>query len=99
MKTFRNVALAGLALATVPAAAFAVDRGDIRQLNETKITLTQAIAAAEKDRGGRAIDAGLDDDSFRPAYEVTVVAGDRIWDVQVDGVSGEVTGSREDLDD
>lgn len=95
MKT--KLALALVALS--PTLAFAADRSDIRALEETKITLVEAIHAAEKDRNGRALDAGIDDDSFRPAYEVSVVADGRIWDVQVDGVTGKINGAREDIDD
>lgn len=81
-------------------AAFAADASDIRLLNETKISLSEAIKAAEEAQGGRAIEASLDDDSFSPAYEVSVVMDDNtVYDVQVDGVSGKVTGARKDLDD
>lgn len=86
-------------LALLGGTALAADAGDIRLLNETKISLTDAIKAAEKEVGGRAIDASLDDDSWKPAYEVSVVKDNRVFDVQVDGVSGAVLGSREDLDD
>lgn len=99
MNRMSKLTIAALALTLAPAAAFAADRSDIRLLRDTKVSLTQAIAAAEKDRGGKAIEASLDDDSFRPSYDVSVAVGDRLWDVQVDGVSGEVTGAREDLDD
>lgn len=97
MQTFLKATAAVALLA--PTLAFAADASDVRLLKETKISLTDAIKAAEKDRGGQAIDASLDDDSFRPAYEVSVVSGDKIWDVQVDGISGSVTGAREDMDD
>jgi uncharacterized membrane protein YkoI len=80
--------------------AFAADKNDLKLLGETKINLVQAIQAAEKHHAGsQALDAGIDDDSFKPAYEVTVTKDGRFYDVQVDGVSGQVLGSREDLDD
>ncbi len=88
-----------LGLAGASAAVIAADRGDLRMLEETKITLTQAVAAAEQHQGGRAIEASLDDDSFKPTYEVSVVQDGRFFDVQVDGVTGSVIGSREDRDD
>lgn len=94
------IAMTGIAsLLVVPAALLAADRSDIRALQETKITLTQAIDAAEKNQGGQAIEASLDDDSFKPAYEVSIAKDGRIFDVEVDGVSGEVLGAREDIDD
>ncbi|MEY6433506.1 PepSY domain-containing protein [Thioalkalicoccus limnaeus] len=75
------------------------DRDAIRMLSEAKISLIDAIRSAETHQGGQAIEAGLDDDSFRPAYEVTVVKDGRVFDVQVDAVNGAVFGVREDLDD
>jgi uncharacterized membrane protein YkoI len=61
--------------------------------------LTQAIATAEQHLDGRAIGAKLDDDSFKPAYEVTVVKDNRVFDVYVDAVTNAVISSREDMDD
>lgn len=87
------------AVALMGSAAFAADAGDIRLLNEAKISLVDAIKAAEGDVGGKAIEASLDDDAWKPAYEVSVVKDNRVFDVQVDAVSGGVLGSREDLDD
>lgn len=100
--TLRNALLATvLSLGLMASAAYAADKSDLNAFNKTSISLTQAIAAAESHHAGsRALDAGIDDDGFKPAYEVTVVDKDnRFFDVQVDGVTGEVTGSREDLDD
>lgn len=99
MTKIKTMMATATALAMLSGAAYAADASDIRLLNETKISLSDAIAAAEKHQGGRAIDASLDDDSFKPAYEVTVVVDNRVFDVQVDGVTGGVIGSREDIDD
>lgn len=95
----------------IPYAAFAVvsiialttqahaDAEDIRAASEAKISLVKAIQNAESHQGGKAIDASIDDDSFSPTYEVTVVKDDRVYDVRVDAVSGGVIGAREDKDD
>jgi len=97
MKRFIPIAALGaLAFST---AAVAADASDIRLLGETKISLGQAIEVAEKSQGGRAVEASLDDDSFSPAYEVSVVKDNRVFDVQIDGVTGKVLGAREDIDD
>lgn len=88
-------ATVGLALS---GAAFA-DRDDIRALSETKISLIEAIEIAQTHQGGIAFEAKLDDDSFTPEYEVDVVFDGRIYEVIIDGVSGEVRGVREDHDD
>jgi uncharacterized membrane protein YkoI len=99
--TFR-VFLAATAVAGVTGAAATAARADQEQLDlflQAKVMLTQAIATAEQHLGGRAIGAKLDDDSFKPAYEVTVVKDNRVFDVQVDAVTNAVLGSREDPDD
>jgi uncharacterized membrane protein YkoI len=58
----------------------------------------QAIQAAETAQGGQAYEAGIDDDSFKPEYEVSIVRDDRRYDVRVDAVTGEVKGAHEDRD-
>lgn len=75
------------------------DRDDASHLAETKITLTEAIAIAEKHQNGQAYDAGLDSDRKNGLhYEVDVVVGDKTYEVTVDGVSGAVAGVKEDND-
>lgn len=86
-----------LFFAAVPEAG--ADNNEIQLLAETEINLSQAIAAAEKHNGGQAIEASLDDDSFKPAYEVSLVKDGRVFDVQVDGMTGEILSAREDIDD
>jgi uncharacterized membrane protein YkoI len=90
------VAVAGVT--GVAAAAARADQEDLRLFAEAKVVLAQAIATAEQHLGGQAIGAKLDDDSFTPAYEVTVIKDNRVFDVQVDAVTNAVTGSREDTD-
>jgi uncharacterized membrane protein YkoI len=98
--TFR-IFLAATTVAGVAGAAATAAWADQEELNlplQAKVMLTQAIATAEQHLGGRAIGAKLDDDSFKPAYEVTVVKDNRVYDVHVDAVTNAVLGSREDLD-
>ncbi|OFC69421.1 PepSY domain-containing protein [Alteromonas confluentis] len=92
------IAASGIMILSAGTAAWA-DYSDVRAFNEAQITLSQAIAAAESEQGGKAFEAGIDDDSFTPAYEVTVVKDNKVFDVRVDAKSGEVTGVREDYDD
>lgn len=74
------------------------DREDARLLEQTKITLSEAISIAEKHQNGRAYEAGLDDDSFSPSYEVSVAVGDRLYELDIDGATGEVRNVREERD-
>ncbi|MET0406468.1 MAG: PepSY domain-containing protein [Cystobacter sp.] len=80
-------------------AASASKAGEIKMLAQTKISLQQAIDAAQRHQGGQALEASLDDDSFKPVYEVTLVKDSRVYDVWVDGVDGKVVGAREDVKD
>jgi len=100
MNDTSRILLGAAAVAGVAGAAAArADQDELRLFAEAKVVLTQAIATAEQYLGGRAIGAKLDDDSFKPAYEVTVVKDNRVFDVQVDAVTNAVLGSREDTDD
>lgn len=72
---------------------------ELAAVNESKISLTAAISAAETHQGGRAFEAELDTDSFSPTYEVGIIKDSKLYDVRVDAVSGKVTGAREDVDD
>ena len=91
------VAITGVTGAAATAAR--ADQEDLRLFSEAKVVLTQAIATAEQHLDGRAIGAKLDDDSFEPAYEVTIVKDNRVFDVYVDAVTNAVLGSREDIGD
>jgi uncharacterized membrane protein YkoI len=100
----KNIYRAAAVLAIMGSSALSTaaraDMSDARALQDAKITLQQAIAAAEKHQGGQSIDASIDDDSFSgPSFEVSIFKEGRLYDVQVDGKSGEVTGVREDHDD
>jgi len=87
-------ALAGLLFSGIVLA----DKEDIHLLEQTKISLTEAIGIAESHQKGRAYEASLDDDSFSPRYEISVIAENKIYELEVDGVSGEVLSTREDMD-
>jgi uncharacterized membrane protein YkoI len=86
---FAGLLFSGIALA---------DRDDAKRLAETKISLTEAVAAAEKHQGGQAYDASLDDDGKSLSYEVEVLVGDKTYEVTVDAVSGAVANVKEDRD-
>ena len=88
-------AIGGLATAGVALA----DIDDARALNEADISLVAAILAAEDATQGKAFDAQIEDDSFSPEFEISVLADGKVYDVTVDGVTGEVTSTREDHDD
>ena len=55
-----------------------------------KVTLTDAIAAAEKEAGGKAIDAGMDDEDGALFIAVNVAQGETIQKVLIDPQTGKV---------
>ena len=77
---------------------FASDRDEISMLNQAKISLVDAIQAAESNLNGKALEASIDDDAFTPTFEVKILKEGRVYKVRVDGKTKEVLGSREDRD-
>jgi uncharacterized membrane protein YkoI len=55
-----------------------------------KITLAQAIAAAENQVGGKAVETGIEDENGTVAFEVEVLKDGQRHEVLVDPQSGEV---------
>lgn len=67
------------------------DRAELSALQSAKVTLSQAVAMAEKHAGGKAIDAGLEERGGKVAYEVEVVKNGAVETVLVDPASGQAT--------
>lgn len=59
-------------------------------LSSAKVTLVQAIQAAEAKSGGKAYDAALKTEDGAPVYLVEVFSSDKVQKVEVDTQSGEV---------
>lgn len=100
MKRTTQLTLLAVALATAGAtAAFAAksSENDALAIGQAKITLTQAIAAAEQQVGGKATKAEFEHDKQRGwSYGVEVVNGAKVYDVKVDALAGTVIASTED---
>lgn len=103
----RKITLSALALvlATSGAVAFAArDRieNDALLAMQAKVSLAQAITAAEEHVGGKAAKAEFEHDRKGSAsghYEVEVVKGKQVFDVRVDAEKGSVISSVEDKND
>lgn len=65
------------------------------QIQASKVTLVQAIEAAQKAAGGLANTASMRTDGGSTGYEVMVYGGGKATKVMVDGKSGEVTTKTE----
>jgi uncharacterized membrane protein YkoI len=97
MKTIRGVAvaLAGVLLLNTAGPSFAADNGEAQEetaLLGTKLTLSQAIATAEQQTGGKAFDAGVDVDHGKPRIVVETNGTDGVQTVFVDAESGQIAG-------
>ena len=67
-------------------------------INQTKVSLVQAIDAAEKHQAGaKAVEADFDAKGDKSYYEVKVVTSDKeVYEVKVDAKTGEVISSEKD---
>jgi uncharacterized membrane protein YkoI len=57
---------------------------------DAKITMAQAIAAAENQVGGKAVETGIEDENGTVAFEVEVLKDGQRHEVLIDPQSGEV---------
>ena len=87
-----------LSLAQVPA-AMAANENDALQIKNAKISLADAIAAAEAKIGGRASKAEFEKSSDGWIYDVEVVAGNLVNDVHVNAETAAVISVAEDKKD
>lgn len=72
----------------------------VTDLSKAKISLTQAIGAAESQSGGKATKAELEGERGSVRYQVEVVTPDnKVFDVQVDAADGKVMSSKQDQAD
>ena len=75
------------------------DAMELAALQGAKVSLADAIAIAEKEGGGKAVDAGFEDENGSYAYEVEVLGANGEQTVLVDANSGKVTKVAQNADD
>jgi uncharacterized membrane protein YkoI len=88
-KTLMSAALAAMLLAGGAAQAES-DRDQDRSAADVKVTLQQAIEAAEKHTGGKAREAELEHEDGRAVYEVKVLADGAASKVYVSASDGRI---------
>lgn len=76
-------------------AAFAIENEgensqDVTAALAVKTSLSQAIASAEQQTGGKAIEAGFENENGRTQIQVSVAKDHSISDVTVDSTTGKV---------
>ena len=94
-------ALAALVSVGVLAATAGAFHNDALPVAQAKVSMTEAINAAERHVGGKAARAEYERNTKRGQwiYDVEVVAGAKVFDVEVDATSGAVLSSSEDRAD
>ena len=101
MKSTTSIAIAAALVMGTTAAAFAAKMNDAETaaLAQTKISLGQAVLTAEQHVDGKATQASLESSSQGAVYDVEVVTGAKVTDIQIDARSGVVLASNEDQAD
>jgi uncharacterized membrane protein YkoI len=66
------------------------EQQELSAMTNAKTSLSQAIAAAEQETGGKAIGTGLENQEGPLAYEVEIAKGNTLQNVLVDLDSGKV---------
>lgn len=101
MLHFTKIAIAAAALASVGTVAFAAKtmENDAVAAPPAKISLVQAIAAAEQQANGKATRAEYEQTKTGWAYDVEIISGTKVFDVRVDADKGTVISSAEDTAD
>ena len=79
-----------LVMATGSMAASAEQRGTPIDFSKAPVTMSQAIATAEQQAGGRATRAKLENEKGKLLYEVKVAGKDKATEVQIDAQDGKV---------
>lgn len=101
-KTLATLAFAGLlATAALAGTAIAANNDEAREataLQGAKVTLSQAIATAEQQTGGRAYDAGVDIKGGQTRIVVETNGPEGVQTVTMEAQSGQVVGTHAGAD-
>ena len=63
---------------------------ELQLFSQAKISLTDAIKAAEHKTGGKAMEAEVDDESSTIQFEIEILKDGKVQEVMVDGITGKV---------
>lgn len=92
MKFRHSTAAVAAAFTLASAVAYAdMSRSEYEALNGAKLSLAQAIEAAEKHGQGKAVDAEFEAKKGGAEYEITVLSQDKLVEYKLDANSGQVT--------
>ena len=101
MFRYTKIAILATALTSVCAVAYAAKtmENDALYITKAKVSMVQAVTAAEQHTKGRAVHAEYEQTKEGWAYDVEVVSGSKVFDVKVDAEKGTVISSVEDKAD
>jgi uncharacterized membrane protein YkoI len=89
-----------IAFSTGMTAASALAKGEHDRTpvdaSKATVTMSQAIATAEQQAGGKATNAKLESETGKLLYEVKVAGKDKVTEVKVDAADGKVLSSDAD---
>lgn len=95
LAVFAATGALALAAASTPATATEPqgkdDAAEHSKLAEAKLGLADAVAAAEKQSGGKAVNAALDNEQAAATFEVEIMTSNGSRTLAVDGQTGSVT--------
>ena len=95
IKPVAALALAGLLIAGTLGTAHAASQDEeATALQGAKVSLVQAIAAAEQQTGGRAFDAGADRKGGTPRITVETNGPEAVRTTVIDAQNGQASGTR-----
>ncbi len=103
MSVKKALLFAALAASTIVASSLVYasrdgndEHNDAAALAQAKVSLSQAITAAEQHAGGNASRAEFEGENGKFVYEVEVVGGGKSTDVKVDANSGQILSAQAD---
>ena len=102
MNRYTKLSLLAITIATAGATAYAAKGGmenDAMAIAKAKISLTQAVAIAERHAKGKAARAEYENSKQGWIFDVEVVSGAKVFDVRVDASKGTIISSVEDKSD
>lgn len=92
------ITLSSIGIATGLTTVYA-NENDALAINNAKIDIQHAIAAAESSTGGKTIRAEFENEHDKAVYDIEVVKENKVLDIRVDGETGQVIQSKiDDID-
>lgn len=85
--------LTTVAAIALSSSAYALSDKDL--LNKATVSLTQAVATAEK-QGGKAIEADLAEEKDAPVWKIKLLHGDKEQKIEVNGTTGAIIEAKKD---